>query len=269
MNIGFAETSFWIAFTTYGTRHENAEIDPAAPPVTCCELMNIACPSCRSAIAMDDVNVSTDIALCRGCGETFSLSAIVGGAGIDGPDLNAPPSGAWFEQLSRGFRVGASTRSWMALFLVPFTCVWAGMSLSGIYGKQITSRHFDPFSSLFGLPFLVGSIALVSMCAMTVAGKVELLQSEDRLSVFIGVGPLGWSRKFQWSDFSSAREDSRRTGFRWNGQGQAIVLEGKRRVALGSMWNEEKRYFVLSVLKKMLRDANRVRSSTIVAPRFR
>ena len=218
---------------------------------------------------MDDVNVSTDLALCRGCGKTFSFSEIVGGSATDGPDLAAPPTGAWFEQFPRGFRVGASTRSWMALFIVPFTCVWSGMSLSGIYGRQITSRHFEPVSSLFGFPFMIGSIFLVAMCAMTVAGKVELSQSEDRLSVFIGVSKLGWSRTFLWSDFSSAREDGRRNGFNWNGQGHVIVMEGKRRVAFGSMWNEENRYFVLSALKKMLRDTNRMYPSTTKTPIFR
>jgi hypothetical protein len=29
---------------------------------------------------MDDINVSTDLALCRSCGKTFSLSEIVGGS---------------------------------------------------------------------------------------------------------------------------------------------------------------------------------------------
>lgn len=233
------------------------------------KLMKITCPSCRSTIAMDDVNVSTDLALCRSCGKTFSFSEIVGGSATAAPDLSAPPSGAWFELLPQGFRVGASTRSWMALFLVPFTCVWAGMSLSGIYGGQIKSGHFDPFSSLFGLPFLIGSIALVAWCAMTVAGKVELSQREDRLSVFIGVGPLGWSRNFLWSDFTSVREDSRRGGYNWNRQGQVIVMEGKRRVAFGSMWSEERRYFVLSALQKMLRDTNRVQPSAMKTPAFR
>jgi hypothetical protein len=237
--------------------------------MTSCRLMNTTCPECRSRIAMDDVNVSTDLALCRGCGKTFSFSEIVGGSATDGPDLAAPPTGASFEQFPRGFRVGASTRSWMALFIVPFTCVWSGMSLSGIYGRQITSRHFEPFSSLFGLPFMIGSVFLVAMCAMTIAGKVELSQSEDRLSVFIGVSKLGWSRTFLWSDFSSAREDGRRNGFNWNGQGHVIVMEGKRRVAFGSMWNEENRYFVLSALKKMLRDTNRMYPSTTKTPIFR
>lgn len=141
--------------------------------------------------------------------------------------------------------------------------------MTAIYGTQIKSGHLDPFSSLFGLPFLIGSIFLIAWCAMTVAGKVELSQREDRLSVFLGVGSLGWSRNFPWSDFTSVREDSRRSRYNWNGQGQIIVMEGKRRVAFGSMLSEEKRYFVLSALRKMLRDTNRAQPSTIKVPTFR
>jgi hypothetical protein len=231
--------------------------------------MSIACPSCRSSIGVDDINVATDIALCRGCGKTFSFSEIVGGAASSGPDLSAPPSEAWFEQFPQGFRVGAFTRSWMALFSIPFTCVWSGISLSGIYGKQIGSGHFDPFSSLFGLPFLIGTFVLIGLDAMYLAGKVEIARSDDRLTIFMGVGPLGWTRNFQWSDFASAREDSRRTGFNFNGQGTILVLEGQRRVAFGSMLNEERRYFVLSALRKMLKETSRSQSSTIMAPIFR
>jgi hypothetical protein len=235
-----------------------------------CLHMDYSCPSCRATIGMDDINVSTDLALCRVCGKTFSFSAIAGGSAAEGPDLAAPPAGAWFEQLPDGFRVGASTRSWMALFLVPFACVWSGISLTGIYGKQITSGQLDIGSSIFGLPFLIGTFFLVGMCLMTVAGKTEITRSGDRLSLFSGVGPIGWTRNYQWSDFSNVREDSRRNGINWNRQGQiAVLLEGKRRAAFGSMWNEERRYFVLSALRKMLRDSNGVHSATIALPRFR
>jgi hypothetical protein len=113
--------------------------------------MDAACPLCRSAIAADDINVATDIALCRRCGKTFSFSELVGGSPGAAVDLTTPPSGAWFEQLGDGFRVGATTRSWTALFVIPFTCVWSGFSLKSLYGKQFSSGHFDPTSSLFGV----------------------------------------------------------------------------------------------------------------------
>src|ERR1700678_4022487 len=128
--------------------------------------MSTICPACRSAIAVDDINVSTDLALCRACGKTFRFSEIAGEVSSSGPDLNSPPPGAFFEQLPDGFRVGATTRSWAAVFIVPFTCVWAGGSLSGIYGSQIVKGHFQLGPSLFGLPFLIGSCFLISMCAL-------------------------------------------------------------------------------------------------------
>jgi hypothetical protein len=232
--------------------------------------MDSACPLCRSPIGLDDINVATDIALCRRCGKTFSFSGLVGGSANAAPDLTTPPNGAWFEQLANGFRTGATTRSWMALFVVPFTCVWSGMSLGGIYGKQISSGLFDPTSSLFGVPFLLGSVFLIGYCAMTTMGKVELSQRGGSLSVFTGIGRLGWTRNYLWSDFSSAREDSRRNGVNWNRQqGVVIVLEGKRRAAFGTMLSEERRYFVLSALRQMLRNHNQIQTAGVALTRFR
>ena len=111
--------------------------------------MEILCPSCRSRIPADDLNVSTDIALCRACDKPFRISEAVGSAPADPQLLATPPSGAWFDPLPDGFRAGASTRSWMALFIVPFTCVWSGGSLFGIYGTQIVHGRFNVGMSLF------------------------------------------------------------------------------------------------------------------------
>jgi hypothetical protein len=124
--------------------------------------MSTTCPSCRLSIAVDDINVSTDLALCRACGRTFRFSEIADGGPASGPDLTSPPAGAWYEPLPDGFCAGAMTRSWKAIFFIPFTCVWSGFSMYGIYWKQIESGHFDLTSSLFGLPFLIGTCFLVA-----------------------------------------------------------------------------------------------------------
>lgn len=118
------------------------------------------------------------------------------------------------------------------------------------------------------MPFLLGSVFLIGYCAMTIAGKVELSQGGGNLSVFTGVGRLGWTRNYLWSDFSSAREDSRRNGLNWNRQGVVIVLEGKRRTAFGTMLGEEHRYFVLSALRQKLRNSTQIQTAGVLA-RFR
>jgi len=221
--------------------------------------MEVLCPSCRSRIAPDDINVSTDVALCRSCGNTFRLSEIIGAAPSTSIDLHSPPSGAWYTPMADGFTAGATTRTWLALFIIPFTCVWSGGSMLGIYGTQIMSGKYSLASSIFGVPFLLGTIVLVSWCTMCVAGEVTVTVHSGQLTIFTGVGSIGWRRTCVLSDFSTVREGySGLGGWNWNRQqGPSIRLEGKRAVAFGSMLSTDRRYFLLKVLQASLREASR------------
>jgi hypothetical protein len=228
--------------------------------------MQITCPTCRATVATADINVSTDVALCRPCGNTFHISEALGGTSSilgslmssivppSGPvDLNAPPSGAWYRPEADGFTAGASTRSWMALFIVPFTCIWAGGSMTGIYGTQLMKGHFNLPMSLFGIPFLIGSIFLVSFCAMCVAGKVTVSVHGGRVAVFTGVGPFGFTRTGSLSDFKSVREDFGYGSMNANNRASRVIrLEGSRAMAFGSMLSTERRYFLIGALNTAL-----------------
>ena len=77
---------------------------------------------------------------------------------------------------------------------------------------------------------------------MAMFGKIEVFIGEIS-SVFVGIGPVGWTRRFDWLEVQTIREDE-----------AAIVLEGKTCLEfnsgiLGMELNEERRYFVLNVLK--------------------
>ncbi|HLY43153.1 MAG TPA: hypothetical protein VKR52_18205 [Terracidiphilus sp.] len=230
--------------------------------------MDVICPSCRSRIAPDDINVATDVALCRSCGNTFRLSEIIGAVPSSSIDPGSPPSGAWFEPLPDGFRAGATTRNWFAIFIVPFTCVWSGGSLGGIYGTQIAKGHFALGPSLFGIPFLIGSCFLISWCVMSVAGQVVITRNLNQLSIFTGVGPIGWTRHYAFSDFRTAREDFSRYTAGWNRNGGVIRLEGQRGIGFGSMLTTERRYFLIGILRSAL-SGQTVTSGFATAPRFR
>ena len=227
--------------------------------------MQITCPTCRARIATDDINVSTDVALCRSCGNTFHISEVLGGTSSilaslvnsvvppSGPvDLNSPPSGAWYTPMADGFTAGATTRSWSALFLVPFTCVWAGGSMTGIYGTQIIKGQFNLPMSLFGLPFLIGSCFLVSMCAMVVLGKVTVSVHGDRLAIFTGVGPFGITRTGSVSEFKTVTEGFGVGSVNTNRTSRVIRLEGTRSMAFGSALSNDRRHFLAGALKTAL-----------------
>jgi len=86
-----------------------------------------------------------------------------------------------------------------ALFLIPFTCVWAGGSMAGIYGSQIAKHAFDLKLSLFGIPFVIGSIVLILSCLFALFGKHVVTLSCGNGTYFRGVGPFGRTTRFGYN----------------------------------------------------------------------
>jgi len=211
--------------------------------------MAMSCPRCGAQIAVSDVNVQQNVALCRACKSLFGASELAHGAPLV-RDLSCPP-GAWDTRDGDERRLGATTRSGAAFFLVPFMCVWSGGSLGGIYGMQIATRHFSLGLSLFGIPFVLGTLLFGTIALMSVLGRVEVRIRGDEGVVFTGVGPLGWTRRFSLSDFGTISEVFR--AGRHNSSQNAIVLEGARRLEFGSMLSTERRYFLMESLRPLLR----------------
>jgi len=116
-----------------------------------------------------------------------------------------PPKGVEFIETMDGFRLSLSTRSCIAFFLVPFTLVWAGGSLGGIYGTQIAQGKFNWVMSLFGIPFLLGSIALIGFTIMTIAGRTVVELAGDKFSVRTGALGVYRTKSAAWRDVRSCR----------------------------------------------------------------
>lgn len=216
--------------------------------------MRIQCPKCKQIAPPNQVNVATDIAFCPHCNEGFRISAAIDRDSVNEEILQRPPRGAWFRQEIDKVVVGATTRSPIAFFLVPFMCMWSSGSLGGIYGSQIAKGEFNLMASLFGIPFILGSILFWTFALMAICGKVEV--SIGRIShVFVGVGRIGWTRTFDWSTVQSIREDRLNINYP-GGHQNLIVMDGKERLKFGSGLNEKRMFFVLSVLK-LLKSQNR------------
>ncbi|MGH8247634.1 MAG: hypothetical protein ACREUU_14520 [Gammaproteobacteria bacterium] len=212
--------------------------------------MKAVCPKCRGAIPLDDVNVATDIAVCRRCEQTFDYSELIEVQEAGPVDPNRPPKGAWYKRTPGGFEVGSTTRSPIAFFLVPFMGVWAGGSLGGIYGTQIAKGKFDLGQSLFGIPFLLGTLLFGSIALMAACGKVVVRLDGKSGEVFTGVGPVGWRRRFQKDDVTGVR----RTEHRGN-KGQVsdqITIEGRHPIRFALGLPAERLNFILGTLRQGL-----------------
>lgn len=165
--------------------------------------MALHCPDCGLPIPTAEVAPSAGLAVCRLCDRTYTLAACQEALPIEERvdlPLGAPPKGVTLAEGMDGFRLTLSTRSPMALFLVPFTLFWAGGSLGGLYGTQIAKGEFNLMMSLFGIPFLIGSVFLIGFTAMTVAGRQVIELKGGRLHVHAGAFGLRWGRSVDWRD---------------------------------------------------------------------
>lgn len=94
------------------------------------------CPRCKGEIPGEDINVGKDLAYCRKCNLTLSLSALASGTVVDEDvDLSHPPAGAWLCREPDGLVIGASNTSVSGVFgflffslfgtvLYPCLCLW-------------------------------------------------------------------------------------------------------------------------------------------------
>lgn len=209
--------------------------------------MNVRCPTCGAAIGLDDVNVARDLAVCRSCKAIFTFSDNVD-IDLSEEDSDNPPRGTWFDRTFDGFVAGATTRSPIAFFLVPFMCIWSGGSLGGIYGGQIVRGKFNLVSSLFGVPFLLGTIVFGGFAVMSVIGRVVVSVSGDDGVIFTGVGPIGWRRRFSWDGARSVG-----TSISSSNDGnpsRSIRIVGTVPFTFGSMLTEPRRRYLAGVLRR-------------------
>ena len=229
------------------------------------ESLEVVCPKCHGEIPLADINVANDLALCRNCGHSFSFTEALEEQKADAVDLTNPPKGIWFTRTQSGFELGASTRSPAAFFLVPFMLLWSGGSLGGIYGSQIVKGHFNPAMSLFGLPFLFGTILFGSFTIMTLCGKFCVRAMGNQGEVFMGVGSLGYRKKFQWDQVKSISVNTRRGSN--DNLYQQIVIDADTSIAIPRVSGSRADYF-LAALRKLRRDFFAAAPPSSVPPRI-
>jgi len=207
--------------------------------------MNVTCAKCHNKIDSSHINVAKDTAYCPDCEHLASLSSLLNASLLTDFDISEPVKGAFFNDLGYRWTITCSHRSPASLFLIPFTLFWSGGSLTGIYGTQIMKGEFDLAQSLFGLPFLLGTVMLISVTLMTIFGRTLVSVENNQALIFIGVGSLGWYRRFDWRSITHVTETI-------SGKQRHISLEGKDRMSLGWGMSNSKLYYLANVLRSKL-----------------
>ena len=170
--------------------------------------MEFHCPECGLPIEVADLAPAQGLAVCRFCEKSHPLAACQAAVPYEQrnivPEL-AVPKGVRLEETMDGFRLTLSTRSCIAVFLVPFTMFWVGGSVGGIYGTQIAKGEFSLFMSLFGIPFLAGSVILIAITVMAVAGRCVVELAGGKFSIRTGALGVYRTQSAAWDDVLSCR----------------------------------------------------------------
>jgi hypothetical protein len=208
--------------------------------------MEVMCKFCKSKIKSENINVVKDTAYCSNCENITALSALVSSTASSSFNPAGSESGITVTDQSYSWSIQASHLGPISIFLVPFTAVWAGGSLSGIYGSQLAKGELNLEQSLFGIPFLLGSIVLVTLTLMSLFGRTVVSNENGKALIFIGIGKIGWYRRFEWSSIDRVSESM-------NIQYKSISLEGGSRLSFGWGLSSKKLYFIANYLRSKLK----------------
>lgn len=241
----------------------------------------LRCPTCKGEIQGDDVNVSTDVAYCRACNLAHRFSGLVTRTDlIGGVDFTRPPAGVDYNNRGDRLVIRATHRSvGAALGALAVALFWNGIvsvfvllaiaSTLNLLGIPLPNWFPAPnmqanpmglgmtlFMWLFLTPFILIGVSMISLFFLSIGGRTEIQIDPSETTVFTGVGPLGYRRRFLTSQVSDVRLDEQQWRDRsGNRQGKiyiVIEMQGGRLIRLGSMLSEERRKFVGALLNKTL-----------------
>ena len=170
--------------------------------------MEFHCPECGLPIEVADLAPAQGVAVCRFCEKPYPLAACQQAVPYEQRNIvpeQVLPKGVTLAETMDGFRLTLSTRSCIAFFLVPFTMFWAGGSVGGIYGTQIAKGEFNLWISLFGIPFLAGSVLLIAITVMAVAGRCVVELAGGKFSIRTGALGVYRTQSAAWDDVVSCR----------------------------------------------------------------
>lgn len=199
--------------------------------------------------------MAKDLVLCRACGKTWTFSLVNATRELKDISLDNPPKGVRVEtDYEGGTKIIYKRASPIAFFFVIFTAIWGGGSMFGIYGSQFRKGHFSVGESLFGLPFLFGTIVLCSLTAFFLFGRWEIKVRGREGSVFVGVGGLGWRRPFTCGP--DARVALEMSSVRVNNQQQeAIILQQGNETIISfgaAITNREVKLYIAAALGRAI-----------------
>lgn len=213
----------------------------------------LQCPNCQSEIGEADFNVSTDLAYCRNCRSELSYSELR--SAVSGADFTALecPQHVKVEDMGGRTEITYKRIQPAVWFLIPFTCLWSGISVGLGLIMPLMKNEFDPTRSLFMIPFLIGTVILIGVILFLLLSKLRIILDGDQSEVTLEFGPFTWRRRFDFSNVKSVT--IRASSLKINDVAQSevcLIRNDGDPIAFGCLMKEESRQYVAKVIASRL-----------------
>lgn len=236
------------------------------------------CPKCQRTIPPEDINVGRDVAYCRQCNVANLLSELAD-ASLVRADLNSPPPGTWYRHAGAVEVVGASHRAVGQGVAALFACLFWNGILSIFVGLAVSATLYNMHIPVpdwlfapkmngsamgwgvtlglwaFLVPFILIGITFIWAVFMAFGGRTEVWVENGRGRSFVGVGSIGWSRRFDVATVEGVEETRGR--FRNNPEQARLSITLKlrdgKKIKFGSGLSDERREFMIGALHQILR----------------
>lgn len=220
-----------------------------------------SCPNCRTVIAHDDMNIKEGVGVCSRCGKISKLIDLV--EEFDSADY----SRLLYEKPPRGIKlvrdkmnpIGEVTLIYRrinpaVLFLIPFTAIWSGFSMTAIYIAPLLNEGTIPIEqALLGIPFLLGTILLLCTICTMLFGKRILTLSNGKGTYDFKVFGIGRTKHFELN--RSTRIENTQTNYQvnHNTQPQITITNGSKRVNMFAGLRYDAIDYIIALLRSVAR----------------
>ena len=235
------------------------------------------CPSCDAPLSNDDINISEGVALCPSCGKLSRLSDLIDYERPSEEVVNDPPRGCTLNSGIDGTEIRVSLRSFGGFLGALFICLfWNGITglfvliaVAGLYTNLVgpipawfpvptmdapMSLGMTLFLCLFLTPFVTIGLAMLGAVLLCMMGSTLIRIGRDQAFVRTGIGPIGWTKRFDPRKVRSIGTD--RTKWQQNGEHKELIqIEADKTIRFGSGMSEAKRDWLIAVLRRLLRDS--------------
>lgn len=157
--------------------------------------VGLKCPACGAALAVEDVNMATDMVLCRACSRISKFSDLVQEE-RDEDILDSIPRRMKVAKTARGLEVTYKKPKGSGLFLLFFSLFWNSITCFFLF---VVMGKVPPeiwFFKLFFIPFILIGLGTLLGALYVLFGHMKLTLTPGRGELFRGIGNMGRRQQF-------------------------------------------------------------------------